>query len=183
MDLAYEFYKDLTPKDDIDEDNRHETQRCNYDNNCMCGTCNTEQGLCESFCLTSESCKKDYDDPRWMICCEKEFIKGEYCCASISEDGKCCNREGQCCPLDKPLQDRNGKCHSCDDINPIELTDPNTCSTICPKRFLNNQHHKQCILCGAEGTAVADKPIWDWQGNCYSCDDTRCIDGGIEGPA
>lgn len=180
VELAYEFHKDLLQSDDMAEDERHEIMRCHHENDCKCGSCNSETGLCESYCTNTEQCVKDYDDSRWMVCCQKDYIVGDYCCASITEDGKCCNRSGNCCPPEKPLMGSNGTCYSCDYSGGITLTNPDSCSVVCPKRYLNNNHHKRCILCGVEGTSVADKPIWDYNGNCYACSNTSRISGGGE---
>ena len=173
VELAYEFYKDMSSKDEIDEDNRHEIMRCKQDNHCICGTCNTDTGLCESYCLDSQTCKKDYDDPRWMVCCDKDYIMGDFCCASITADGQCCNREGTCCPPEKPLQDKDGNCHSCDEINGVDVGEyTGNCAT-CPKRYLGGGHNGRnyCTLCGVEGTPVEDKPLfYDANGICKSCD-------------
>ena len=161
VELAYEFYKDLSPKNQIDEDHRHQIMRCHNENDCLCGDCNNEQGICESYCTDSEYCRKDYDDPRWMVCCHKNYIVGDYCCTSLTDDGKCCNREGKCCPNDKPLLDRYGTCHACDDINGLELSNPDTCSVVCPKRFISG---KYCAICNKN-------EFFATNGRCYSCTD------------
>ena len=136
VELAYEFYKDMSSKDEIDEDNRHEIMRCKQDSHCICGTCNIDTGLCESYCLDSQTCKKDYDDSRWMVCCDEDYIVGDFCCASVTADGQCCNREGRCCPTEKPLQDKDGNCHSCDEEARVNLEGVTSNCSVCNNRFL-----------------------------------------------
>ncbi|MBQ6854156.1 MAG: hypothetical protein IJO11_01785 [Alphaproteobacteria bacterium] len=62
VELAYEFHKDLLPEEEIEEKDRHEIMRCRHSNDCNCGTCNTETGLCETNCLDNEKCVKDYSE-------------------------------------------------------------------------------------------------------------------------
>ena len=176
VELAYEFHKDLLPEAEIEEKDRHEIMRCRHSKDCNCGTCNTETGLCETNCLDNEKCVKDYSEPEWMICCRKSNIVGSYCCASVTEDGKCCDWDGNCCPADKPLKDDKGRCYSCDDPISITVARNSTCNIVCPKRFINNSASKRCILCGVAGTKFADKPLYDWAGNCYACD----YEGGFD---
>ena len=186
VELAYEFYKDMSSKDEIDEDNRHEIMRCKQDSHCICGTCNIDTGLCESYCLDSQTCKKDYDDSRWMVCCDEDYIVGDFCCASVTADGQCCNREGRCCPTEKPLQDKDGNCHSCDEMNGVDVGEyAGNCAT-CPKRYLGGGYNGRnyCSLCGVEGTPVEDKPLFhDSYGVCKGCDDTGVVNQtGIYSP-
>ena len=178
VELAYEFHKDLLPEAEIEEKDRHEIMRCRHSNDCNCGTCNTETGLCETNCLDNEKCVKDYSEPEWMICCRKSNIVGSYCCASVTEDGKCCDWDGNCCPADKSLRDKNGKCYSCDDPKAITVNRTDICTSICPKRFINSTADKKCILCGVAGTIYANKPLYDYNGNCYSCDYEKGFDMG-----
>ncbi|MBQ6854157.1 MAG: hypothetical protein IJO11_01790 [Alphaproteobacteria bacterium] len=113
-----------------------------------------------------------------MICCRKSNIVGSYCCASVTEDGQCCDWGGNCCPADKPLRGTDGKCYSCDDPGIITMADTTTCSKVCPNRFNNTGTQKKCILCGVKGTIYAGKPMFDNVGNCYSCDYEKGFDMG-----
>ena len=182
VELAYEFHKDLLPEAEIEEKDRHEIMRCRHSNDCNCGTCNVQIGLCETNCLDNEKCVKDYSEPEWMICCRPSNIVGSYCCASVTEDGKCCDWDGNCCPPDKPLRDTDGKCYSCDDPKAITVSRTDICTSMCPKRFINDERYKKCILCGVKGTDVENKPLYNYGGTCYSCDYEKGFAMGIDIP-
>ena len=172
VELAYEFYKDINlDPDSIDEDNQHTTARCLYDTNCKCGHC--ENNICVSDCLTGEVCVKDYNDLSQMVCCHSDLARNGYCCTSVTEDGKCCNDANQCCPDDKPLMTKNGKCYSCNTPDALSVADLKTnCERLCPNRFVyKGRYENRCNLpCGVEGTSTAGKPIPDSWGNCKTCD-------------
>lgn len=176
--LAYEFTDDLRSKADIDEDNRHKIQRCYADLDCSCGSCS--DGLCHSYCPENAKCVRHYDDPSSLVCCLKESVVNNFCCAHVDAVGNCCDFSGNCCPADKPLVGKDGTCYACDDTRSLVLSHPDACSFLCPDRRLNNNLHKRCILCGAPGTIYEDKPLWDYLGNCYACDEPKRIDMGVE---
>ena len=171
VEIIYEFQKDLLSKEEIENENRHETQRCAHSNHCKCGTCNPDNGVCEG-CPAGEQCVKSFEDPRWFMCCRFDSVVSGVCCNEIKE-GQCCTSGGQCCPKEKPLRDRNGGCHACDELRNVDVgSHPEYCS-VCPKRYLAGGYpdRNYCSLCGVEGTMVADKPlVWDTQTSCYSCD-------------
>ena len=181
VELVYEFYKDLLESDEIPEETRHKTQRCNHDNNCSCGTCNNGNEMCESYCDNTQTCAKDYDDPRWMLCCDPEYLVNGFCCANVLPDGSCCTRNGNCCPANKPLRDKWGGCHSCDELTGINVGWNGMCSEICPKRIKKGGYKSPdtnyCTLCGVEGTAMANKPLFhdNSGGACLSCNITNVV--------
>jgi len=163
VELAYEFHKDLLPEAEIEEKDRHEIMRCRHSNDCNCGTCNVQIGLCETNCLDNEKCVKDYSEPEWMICCRKSNIVGSYCCASVTEDGKCCDWDGNCCPADKPLRGTDGKCYSCDDKAKVDVKNMKKNCNVCPNRFVQGN---VCV-------SKCDKDYFmDKDGNCRSCKST-----------
>ncbi|MBE6454917.1 MAG: hypothetical protein E7014_00480 [Alphaproteobacteria bacterium] len=174
VELAYEFYKDIQINpEEIDEDEKHKTARCIYDSNCKCGRC--KDNICVSDCFSDEECVKDYGDLSKMICCNKNLIRNGYCCASITEDGKCCDEKGQCCPDDKPIMMKDGSCQSCTTTTVLSVADMKTdCLSMCPSRIVyKGRYENRCILpCGIDGTPTAGKPIPDSWGNCKACSDT-----------
>ena len=181
VELAYEFHKDLIQFDDIDEEERHEIQRCNHDNNCGCGSCSSETGLCESYCTNSEQCVKDYDDARWMVCCQKEYIIDGYCCASITEDGKCCNREGKCCAENQFLN-KNGSCVTCNSAGNYYTEGSKAECSKCENRVHGFNLNDKCMLkCDTVGTYTEDKPLANIDGVCHACDYSGSINLGTWG--
>ena len=178
VELAYEFHKELLQAEDVEEEERHEIMRCRHSNDCNCGTCNTQIGLCESECNTDQKCVKDFNEPEWMMCCNKENIVGSYCCVYVSENGECCDWEGKCCPPEKPLMGTNGTCYACDTPTAVTVSNTNRCTSVCPNRFINSTADKKCILCGVAGTSMENKPLYNYQGNCYSCDYNQGFDMG-----
>ena len=96
--------------------------------------------------------------------CKNRKTEGEYCKIT--------------CSSEKPLQDASGKCWACDDSAIITMGDTDSCSRICKNRLLNSTSDKKCILCGAAGTIYANKPLYDYNGNCYSCDYEKGFDMG-----
>ncbi|MBR4932122.1 MAG: hypothetical protein IKZ02_03755, partial [Alphaproteobacteria bacterium] len=167
--LAYEFYKNIQINpEEIDEDEKHKTARCIYDSNCKCGRC--KDNICVSDCFSDEECVKDYGDLSKMICCNKNLIRNGYCCASITEDGQCCDETGQCCPDDKPIMMNNGTCQSCNTTGLLKTHEMKTqCQSICPNRIVYKGSYSSdyCNLpCGVAGTPTADKPIPNEFGSC-----------------
>ncbi len=183
VELAYEFYRDLSNKEDIPEDKQHQITRCRNDNECKCGEC--IDSLCKSICPAQAQCAQDYDDMRWYVCCPSDLVVDGKCCNRVTSDGKCCNRAGNCCPADKPLIDKNGVCYSCDEAKNINvINNPSHCY-VCPKRYLaGGWGANWCSLCGVEGTAMADYPlIWDSSQTCYSCSHATAVyQAGILSP-
>lgn len=100
------------------------------------------------------------------------------------------------CPKEKPLRDIMGNCYSCNTEDDI-LVKAGNCATVCPNRIEEtqemdddilsiNKDSKNCILNTNEETNTQnstflesnikqsncpeDKPLMDYQGNCYACD-------------
>ena len=182
VELAYEFYKDLTGKDELKEEAKHQITRCHYDHDCKCGTC--EQGICASYCPVGAMCANSYSDTRSWQCCLEEYVVNGVCCASV-QNGQCCNESGDCCPESKPvyLYNRccpknyflanNNVCYDCNTPSNGDgiFTTQAECNK-CSNRELNAD--KGCYLkCGVEGTETADKPVMEVRGRCASCSDSK----------
>ena len=161
VEISYEFHKDLLNPDDMEEDERHEIQRCNHDNNCKCGECSTETGLCESYCSNRETCSKNYEQPAYLMCCPNENVINGICCAGIDESGQCCQSGAvKCCPPEKPLIGANGTCYSCDESSRVDVTGMTTNCNVCENRFIQgNSCVKEC----------PDGQFMDKDGYCRSC--------------
>ena len=169
--LAYEFKDDLTEKRYIEEEDRHETERCYRDNDCNCATC--ENGLCKTMCPTNSGCAKSYDNPNSWMCCLKESIVSGLCCSRVGDNGECCDSNNKCCPKDKPLKDKDGNCYACDDETQVNIEGTVENCAICSNRVISGSK-KYCVLkCGQKGTANANKPISDTDGKCHSCDEEK----------
>ncbi len=163
VELAYEFFKEMTPKEEVSEDSRHEIARCYNDNDCKCGNC--VEGLCQSYCTNNETCAKNYDQSSYLMCCPNENVANGICCTTRNEQGECCNSMGNCCSPDKPLRDSNGVCFACDEYGKVDVTDLHDNCSICPERFLSNNY---CMFCNKDEFANRD-------GNCITCDETNYI--------
>ncbi len=143
--IAYEFHEDLLGETDLAEEDRHELQRCNHTNDCYCGTCNTETGICETYCAVGEKCSIDYNNPRNRVCCPTDYVAGQYCCSFVSPEGKCCDKNGTCCPEDKPIVDKYGGCHSCDETSSFLMANTKLCTDLCENRILEGSYcHLEC---------------------------------------
>ncbi len=81
--------------------------------------------------------------------------------------------ETQCvipCPEGIFLRDMTGKCHACDEADPIDvLYFPQTCQLFCENRILNGVNDRYCSLPCGEGTFTGTN------GKCYDCGDERNI--------
>ncbi|MBR5129838.1 MAG: hypothetical protein IKV03_01245 [Alphaproteobacteria bacterium] len=77
------------------------------------------------------------------------------------------------CPADKPLMDKDGGCHACDEANGVNVNGVESNCDVCAKegRYINKLDANYCVLCGVEGSSVADKPLIAWGGTCHSCND------------
>ncbi len=171
VELAYEFYRDLSSKEDIPEDEQHQITRCRNDNECKCGEC--ESGICQSYCGSDEQCAQNYDQGSYWMCCPNSNVLEGICCTSVDSAGNCCNSKEECCPAAKPLRDKNGICFSCNESKNVDVNGYLKNCEICPKRYVTGgvEERNLCSLCGVVGTDVADKPIVsDYGGACYSCD-------------
>ena len=144
----------------MEEEERHEIMRCRHENDCKCGSCNSETGLCESFCAKDELCTIDYNNPRNRVCCPIDYVAGNYCCSFVSPEGKCCDKNGTCCSEDKPVIDKWGGCHSCEDKSSFQMANTKLCTDLCENRILEGSYyHLQC----ESGTFVSKT------GGCTSC--------------
>ena len=74
----------------------------------------------------------------------------------------------------KPLMDKDGGCHACDEANGVNVTGVNDNCDVCSNRYLitGTYFGDYCSLCGVSGSSVADKPISDIWGSCFSCNVT-----------
>lgn len=175
--LAYEFQEDLMAGNMVPEEEKHEIKRCNTSGDCKCGDC--VDGLCESYCPAGSKCVKSYDDARGLMCCQSEYVVGDLCCASINAQGECCNSDDLCCPPDKPLQDKDGFCYSCDEPLNVNVYGVDGNCAVCEKRYLAGGYDTKswCSLCGVKGTSVEDKPLSHYlYSSCYSCEYDKKIE-------
>ena len=81
------------------------------------------------------------------------------------------------CPADKPLMDKDGGCHACDEAKGVNVNGVESNCDVCAKegRYVTKLDANYCVLCGVEGTSVADKPLMAWGGTCHSCNEKSCI--------
>lgn len=97
------------------------------------------------------------------------------CCASIY-NSQCCTMTGACCPPDKPLRDKNGKCCACDNRSAIVYVagQEENCS-VCPNMFVNPLPlNPICFL-----RCSADKLLIRYTGeSCHTCDEPNPVDVG-----
>ena len=170
--LIYEFYKDLSAKNHLPENEQKEILRCYNDYDCKCGYC--QNGLCISTCGTNETCSKNFEAIQELMCCDKKNIINGMCCAYVSETGECCTYEGVCCPKNKPMITTGGQCVSCEDSNryPTSQTECQKCS--------NRTHgfaYDYCSLtCGLKGSIMEDKPLYENRyGACFGCYETGAV--------
>ena len=170
--LIYEFYKDLSAKNHLPENEQKEILRCYNDYDCKCGYC--QNGLCISTCGTNETCSKNFEAIQELMCCDKKNIVNGMCCAYVSETGECCTYEGVCCPKNKPMITTGGQCVSCEDSNryPTSQTECQKCS--------NRTHgfaYDYCSLtCGLKGSIMEDKPLYENRyGACFGCYETGAV--------
>ena len=106
----------------------------------------------------------------------------------VNEYGKCSeicpNRElggeyylSECvlsvCPSNKPLKDRSGRCHACNETNSITIPKDGKCHEVCANRTLTAP-----TTCAVTKTCPADKPLMDTSGNCHACDETQGVNVG-----
>ena len=93
-------------------------------------------------------------------------------CPNRKVEGDKCVLAG--CPADKPLMDKDGGCHACDEAKGVNVNGVESNCDVCAKegRYISKQDANYCILCGVKGTSVENKPlIWLHSGDCYSCNE------------
>lgn len=84
------------------------------------------------------------------------------------------------CPEDKPLLDKFGFCHSCDDPKGIDIYNEKDCS-LCKNRKIDHPWslNTGCIL----KLCPEDKPVLNWyNSSCHSCDEPENIFLGYGDP-
>lgn len=91
------------------------------------------------------------------------FNVNEGWCEHLDEQNNCCDKQGKCCPPDKPLINSSNQCISCQGSQSIHLGADNiyTCSRCANRKAVNYYCAMECSR---------DK-IKDDSGNCRSCDD------------
>ena len=143
-------------------------QRCQKDDDCRsaCGVC--DNGYCSSQCREGETCGRTYDNSEFYACCSNDKVLNGVCCPTIM-NGQCCASIGSCCPADKPLMDKDGNCHTCDEEGSVNVTGNTVMCGICDgqdgrtKRELNGN---TCVL-----PCPPETPLMDRDGNCHRCDE------------
>lgn len=80
--------------------------------------------------------------------CPNRKVEGEQCVLAS-------------CPTDKPLMDKDGGCHACDEANGVNVNGVESNCDVCAKegRYINKLDANYCVLCGVEGSSVEDKPL------------------------
>lgn len=76
------------------------------------------------------------------------------------------------CPPDKPLETYDRKCHACDESDFLK-TDKENCDKCSNRRMLEVSYQKNnfhCVL-----ACPPEKPLQDYKGKCYSCDDESAV--------
>lgn len=168
--MDFDFAYDLIGEGMESPENKPCEMDADCDNPCG-GQC--IEGKCRSSCGRGKTCVKDYDTAKY-VCCAAENVFNGFCCMNVS-DGKCCRKwmdstKTFCCPTDKPLVDGWGtKCLSCDDPQAgVVYREQARCTAVCPNRV---QRGPYCLL----EDCPPEKPLADWMGNCYACDEPGTI--------
>ena len=142
---------------------------CTSNEDCPCGEC--INGLCTTTCNGQNVCLRDFDSGK-MICCAEENRVGDYCCSHQGENGTCCDSKGKnCCPPDKPLMDKNGICHACEENSVFKIDQLTQNCNRCSNRIYRNAGYGYIGWC-APKTCPADKPVMGYDGVCHGCDET-----------
>ena len=107
------------------------------------------------------------ETPNCLTVCPKRGKSGkndEYC--SLVE-----------CPSTKPLMDKDGKCHACDEENAINVTGINDNCSKCPDRYIikGTYYGDYCSICGVKGYSAENKPLQGVFGECNICDKPKSI--------
>ena len=94
-------------------------------------------------------------------------------CANFDAQGNCCDDNGRCCPLDKPLLNASGECVSCDGAINIDLGDNIAMCSRCENRSVlqgTTQCSKKCV----EGEFRQNNGV------CRTCDNLKATGSYIE---
>lgn len=83
------------------------------------------------------------------------------------------------CPASKPLKDSMDICHSCQDPLPFAMEGENIdkCTSVCQKKSPRIRNGYFCY----KQNCPKEKPILDFSGKCYSCDDKNSGIDAIHG--
>lgn len=142
---------------------------CGSDTDCPCGSC--VDGMCTTNCNGKEICLSDFDSGQ-KTCCPEEKRVGDSCCAHKGTNGNCCDSKGNnCCPPDKPLMDKAGVCHACDENTIILIDQLSQNCNRCSNRIYRNAGYGYIGWCVPK-SCPSDKPVMDYHGVCYGCDET-----------
>ena len=77
----------------------------------------------------------------------------------------------------KPLMDTDGKCHTCDEENAINVAGINDNCSKCPDRYIikGTYYGDYCSICGVKGYSAENKPLQGVFGECNICDEPKSI--------
>ena len=128
-----------------------------YSAGCILKTCPSDKPMrINSGCYSCESDTKLKTDEKTCQLCPNRVMYGNLCSLP--------------CPKDKPLADREGRCHSCDENEANRSIDSPNCS-VCPNRYsVHTKYSDICML-----TCPKDEPLRDRYGKCHSCDEVARI--------
>jgi len=164
-----------------DSDNPHQLKCC-PDDKVLGGLCCSSivNGEC---CTTMGQCCSP-DTPLWDTtglchsCTEDTLITVEnaYLCGAICENRTVMS--GKYCTLkcnENEFKDIDGKCRKCTDAgNYYTFATKAECDK-CPERVFGYVFNDKCMLkCGTLGTYTEDKPLYNSNGICFSCN-TRSV--------
>ncbi|MBR6412225.1 MAG: hypothetical protein IKS41_03575 [Alphaproteobacteria bacterium] len=128
-----------------------------YKNGCILETCPSDKPMrVNAGCYDCETDEKLKTDEQTCQLCSNRIMYGNLCSLP--------------CPQDKPLADKEGRCHPCDENEANRSIDSPNCS-VCPNRYsVHTKYSDICIL-----TCPKDKPLRDEVGECHSCDEIARI--------
>lgn len=94
-------------------------------------------------------------------------------CISLDDQGNCCDKNGVCCPLNKPLVNNAGECVSCDGATNIELGDNIATCSRCSNRSVLNGTTQCSKKCSSDEFRQSN-------GVCRTCDNLKTAGSYIE---
>lgn len=135
----------------------HPDKAYDYEYGCILKTCPKDKPMrIDSGCYSCATDRKLKTDEQTCQLCPNRIMYGNLCSLP--------------CPKDKPLADKEGRCHSCDENEPNETIDSPNCS-VCPNRYsVHTKYSDICLLKCPE-----DKPLRDEYGKCHSCEEVARI--------
>ncbi len=153
---------------DVDGENGEFRKSCKTNDDCYsaCGIC--QDGFCETQCPFGSACTAAYDNPAIYQCCTYESVVNGMCCSSVAE-GACCSSQAKCCPMEAPLLDKDGNCHSCNISEPVNVQGNTVACGVC-----NGENGREkLVLNGSYCTRPCppEKPLMDSKGGCHRCDE------------